>query len=91
MQSLRSSHVRVDTRDVRSCDGLRQALEPALGLPFEGIVAPHVLVGVTAEEAKEQLSSLRNRDLVHCGTITQLERFCEGKNSILNRPEVNEQ
>lgn len=88
---MRRSHVRVDTRDVRSRHGIRQALEPALGLPFEGVLVPHVLVNVAAEEAKEQLCSLRDGDLVYNSTITQLERLCQGKNSILNRPRVREQ
>ena len=69
------SQIRIDPGHMRVLDRLGQGLKPALGLPFERVLAPHGLVPVARGDVREDDGALRDGDLAHHRTVDTAERL----------------
>lgn len=80
--------VRVDPRDFRVGNGVRQAIEPALRLPLERIFAPDRLVAVGRVDAYDNGGVLRDEDLADLRTVDPGDRLRQREHGVLPSPAV---
>ena len=79
--------VRVDPRDARFLDGLRQGLEPPLRLPLAGVLAPERLVHVARAQVADDQGALRNDDLADLVAVRAADRLVQGQHHVLAGPD----
>ena len=80
------SQVRIYPRYVRLLDGLRQRLQPALGLPLERVLAPDRLVGVHGAHVDEDFRAFRHRDLGNDRSVDAADGLQQRQDGVRMRP-----
>ena len=81
-----NAQVRVDSRDACILNGLRQRLEPPLGLPLARILAPDRFVHVTRAQVAEHQGALRDDNLVDHVAVCATNRFVKREDRVLSGP-----
>lgn len=62
-----NSHLRIDARKMRICNGLRKRGQPTVRLPFEGILAPDGLVAIGIQDGDRDFCPVLERNLFEIG------------------------
>ena len=68
-------------------DGLRERLQPPLRLPFEGVLTPQGLAGVTRTEIRPYDRTLGHKDLFQDSPVDTTDRFGEREDAIYLGPD----
>ena len=79
-------HVRVNTRDWRVHNGLREdIIQPALGLPLFGVGAPDRAVAVACKDGHDNAGLAGDEDLSGRFTVFELDRLGRGEDDVFVR------
>ena len=67
-------------------DGLRKRLQPPLRLPFQGVLTPQGLAGVTRTEIRPYDRTLGHKDLFQDSPVDTTDRFGEREDAVCLSP-----